>query len=215
MLNFEQREYIKVYFGSPDIRAHIDSVHAHPPNNDKFTGEIAEGIAEQVNCSCIIAIVSRDICDLNRERSKKNAAGIDEYRTAVQQIQKHINNFNSYEKSIKPYLHLAIHGMIDEYGRDFEIGTLYNKTCSVIIKNWFLHRIQTFYKRVTIDTIFPGNSSKIRHREGSHFPDSKYHRFGSNFNTFKIEISRTIREFQRENLISNLSNIIKDFNSIF
>lgn len=29
------------------------------------------------------------------------------------------------------------------------------------------------------------------------------------------KISRTIREFQRGDLISNLSNIIKDFNSTF
>ena len=113
MLDFEQREFIKVYLGSPTIRAHIDAVHAHPPNNDKFTGEIAERIAEQVNCSCNIATVSRDICDLNRERSKKNAKVIDEYRSVIQQIQRHINNLNSYEKSIRPYLHLAIHGMID------------------------------------------------------------------------------------------------------
>jgi len=215
MLNFEQREFIKVYFGTSAIRAHIDSVHAHPPNSDMFTGKIAEGIAEQVNCSCIIATVSRDICDLNRERSKKNAAGIDEYRTAVKQIQNHINNLNVNEKSTRPYMHLAIHGMKDEHGRDIEIGTLHNKTCSTNIKNWFLNRIKTFYERVTIDTIFPGNSSKILHREGSLSPDSKYHGFGSNFNTFQIEISRTIREFQREELISNLSNIIKDFDNIY
>lgn len=215
MLNFEQREFIKVYFGSPTIRAHIDSVHAHPPKNDMFTGEIAEGIAEQVNCSCIIATVSRDICDLNRERSKKNAGGIDEYRSAVQQIQKHINNLNPYGKSIKPYLHLAIHGMIDEYGQDIEIGTRHNQTCTVIVKEWLLQRIQTLYDRVRIDTIFAGNSSIIRHRKGSISPSSIYPGFGSKFNTFQIEISRTIREFQREDLISNLSNIIKDFNSIF
>jgi len=215
MLNFEQREFIKVYFGSPTIRAHIYTVHAHPPCSDKFTGEISEGRAEQVNCSCIIATVSRKKCDLNRERSKKNAEGIDEYRSAVLQIQNHINNLNSYGKSIKPYLHLAIHGMIDDYGRDIEIGTLNNKTCSANVKEWLLERIQTLYDCVTIDTIFHGNPSIIRHREGDPSPGSKYRGFGSNFNTFQIEISRTIREFQRGDLILNLSNIIKDFNSTF
>ncbi len=215
MLKFEQREYIKVYFGSPTLRAHIDAVHAHPPNNDIFTGKIAEGIAEQANCSCIIAIVSRIKCDLNRERSKKNAEGIGEYRTAIQQIQNHINNLNSYGKSIKPYLHLAIHGMSNKRSQDIEIGTLYNKTCSVDLKEWFLERIKKFYDSITINTIFPGNSSKIRHREGDPSPNSKYHGFGPNFNTFQLEISRKIREFHREELISNLSNIIKDFNSVF
>jgi len=215
MLNFEQREYIKVYFGSSTIRAHIDSVHAHPPDNDKFTGEIAEGIAEKVNCSCIIATISRNVCDLNRERSEKNAGGIDEYRIAIQQIQRHINNLNSYEKAVKPYLHLAIHGMKDNHGWDIAIGTLHNQTCSAIIKEWFMLRIQTLYDRVTIDTRFPGNSSIIRHREGNHSPRSIYPGFGSKFNTFQIEISRTVREFQRDNLISNLSNIIKEFNSSF
>jgi len=143
MLNFEQRKYIKVYFGSPTIRARIDSVHANPPDNDKFTGEIAEGIAEKVKCSCIIATTSCNVCDLNREKSEKNAEGIDEYRIAIQQIQRHINNLNSYEKADKPYLHLAIHRMRDKHSWDIVIGALHNQTCSAIVKDWFMQRIQT------------------------------------------------------------------------
>ncbi len=112
-------------------------------------------------------------------------------------------------------MHLAIHGMKDKHGWDIVIGTLHNQTCSAIVKEWFMQRIQTLYDRITIDTMLPGNSSKIRHREGNHSPSSIYPGFGLKFSTFQIEISRTIREFQRDNLISNLSNIIKDFNLFF
>ncbi|KKN35174.1 hypothetical protein LCGC14_0786260 [marine sediment metagenome] len=215
ILPFKQMKFIKVFLGSKNIRTHIDAVHAHPPNNDKFTCEIAEKISEDVNCSCIIATISRNECDLNRERTKKNSKGIDEYRTVIQLIQKHINNLNSNGKSIRPYLHLAIHGMVDDYARDIEIGTLHNQTCSVNIEDWFLESIRNFYENVTINSIFPGNSSKINHRKGCFILGSNYPGFGSNFNTIQIEISRKIREFQREELISNLSSLIKEFNRIF
>jgi len=47
--------------GSKKIRSHIDALHAYSPKADEFTGDIVEGVVNKINCSGIIAIVSRTI----------------------------------------------------------------------------------------------------------------------------------------------------------
>ena len=90
MVNFTEKKFIKFYLGCKEIYSHIDAVHAHPPNADEFTGDIAEGVVNRINCSGIIAIVSRTIADLNRPRNSNNKEAIDEYRQTIREILKYI-----------------------------------------------------------------------------------------------------------------------------
>jgi len=73
----EEKKFIKFHLGSKEIRSHIDAVHAHPPNADELTGDIVEGVVNRINCSGIIAIVSRTIFDLKRTRNINNKESID------------------------------------------------------------------------------------------------------------------------------------------
>lgn len=215
MVNFVNKKFIKFYMGSKNIRSHIDAVHACPPKADEFTGDIVEGVVNKINCSGIIAIISRTIVDLNRPRNINNKEGIDEYRQTIRENLEHIGNLDENGKLSRPYLHLAIHGMKDKRKGDIEIGTLYGKTCSPEVKKWFVSEIKRHFKRVQIDERFPGDSSKPVHRCGDQTSDLNYLGYGNNFTTFQIEISRILRENHQKELINMFSDIIIHFNEKF
>ena len=201
--------------GSKNIRSHIDAVHAYPPKADEFTGDIVEGVVNKINCSGIITIVSRTIVDLNRPRNINNKEGIDEYRQTIREILEHIGNLDGNRKSSKPYLHLALHGMKDKWNIDIEIGKLHGKTCSPEVKEWFVSEIKKHFGRVQIDGRFPGDFSKPVHRCGDQTSDPNYLGYGNNFNTFQIEINRTLREEKQKYLIDTFSDIILKYNNEF
>lgn len=215
MEKFTEKKYIKFYLGSKDIRSHIDAIHAALPCSDKFTDDIVEGVANKINCSGIIAIVSRTIVDLNRPRNSNNKEGIDEYRQTIREILGHIGNLDGNGKLSRPYLHLAFHGMKDKWNVDIEIGTLYGKTCSPEVKKWFVSEIKKHFRRVQIDGRFCGDPSKPAHRCGDKIGDTEYLGYGKNFNTIQIEISRTLREKNQKKLIGIFSNIILKYNREF
>ena len=215
MANFTSKKFIKFYMGSKKIRSHIDAVHACPPKADEFTGDIVEGVVNKINCSGIIAIVSRTIVDLNRPRNSNNEEGIDEYRQTIREILGHIGNLDGNGKLSRPHLHLALHGMKDKWNVDIEIGTQHGKTCSPEVKEWFVSEIKKHFRRVQIDGRFPGDSSKPVHRCGDQASDLNYLGYGNNFNTFQVEISRMLREKNQKELIDIFSNIILKYNSEF
>jgi hypothetical protein len=215
MKHFRERKFIKFYLGNIEIRSHIDALHACPPKPDKFTGDIVEGVSYKINCSGIIAIVSRTVADLNRPPNNKNKEAINEYRQTIKEILVHTGNLEKDGKLTRPYLHLAIHGMKDKWGSDIEIGTLNNKTCSPEVKKWFVSEIKKRIKKSQIDKNFPGDISKSFHRHGDQTGVLSYIGYGTNFNTFQIEISRTLRENYRKGLIGIFSDIILRFNEQF
>lgn len=151
MDNFTEKKFIKFYLGNKEIRLHIDAVHACPPKADELTGDIVEGVVNKINCSGIIAIVSRIIVDLNRPRNRNNKESIDEYRQTIREILIHTDNLDENVKLTRPYLHLAIHGMKDKWDNDIEIGTLYGKTCSPEVKSWFVNGIKKHIKKCQTD----------------------------------------------------------------
>ena len=215
MVNFKEKEFVKFYLGSKEIYSHIDAVHAHPQNADEFTGGIVEGVVKGINCSGIIAIVSRTIADLNRPRNGNNKEAIDEYRQTIREILEHIDNLDGNGKLRRPYLHLAIHGMDDKWNADIEIGTRHGETCSQDVKDWFVNEIETRIKKAQTDRRLPGDPSKSVHRCGDQISDLNYSGYGNNFNTFQIEISRTLREHHRAELINMFSDIIIRFKEEF
>jgi len=221
MVNFTEKKFIKVYLGNKEIHSHIDAVHACPPNADVFTGDIVEGVVNKIKCSGIIAIIYRKKADLNRPRNINNKEAIDEYRQTIRKNLKHIEILDENGKLLKPYLHLAIHGMKNRQNVDIEIGTRYGKTCSPEVRKWFVNeivnKIEKYIekKKVQVDGRFPGDPSKSVHRCGDQTSDLNYLGYGTNFNTFQIEISRTLREKHQTELIKIFSDIIMKFNEEF
>jgi hypothetical protein len=209
MANFIEKKFIKYYLGSKEIRSHIDAVHAYPPKADEFTGDIVKGVVNKINCSGIIAIVSRTIADLNRPRNSNNKEAIDEYRQTIREILEHTNALDENGRLSRPYLHLAIHSMRDR-DKEIEIGTLHGKTCSPEVREWFVNEIKKRVKKVQIDRRFPGDSSKSVHRCGDQTSDLNYSGYGNN-----LEISRTLRENHQKELINIFSDIIIHFNEGF
>jgi|UniRef100_A0A7C6AAG1 hypothetical protein len=214
MVNFNWKNFLKFYLGNKEIRSHLDALHAYPPDADEHTGEIVEGIINKTNCSGIIAIVSRRWIDLNRPRNEKNCEAIDEYRRTVQEILVHTNTFDKNGKLLNPHLHLDIHGMWG-CSADIEIGTLHNKTCSIEVKEWLINEIKKYFIKVKVDERFSGDPSKSVLRWGEQIGDYNYSGWGENFNTFQIEISRTLRKNHPKKLINMFSDIIIQFNDKF
>jgi len=211
MKNFVTRKFVKFYLGRKNIYSHIDAVHACPPRHDKFTGEIVEGIVKEINCSAIIAVVSRTKADINRPRNDKNCEAIDEYRDSIRQILKHLDILDKDGKLSHPYLHLAIHGMKDEYNKDIEIGTRYGDACSENVKNWVVEEIKKSFITVGIDRKFSGNKSKSVHRLGDLKEIHNYPGYGINFNTVQLELSLNSRKNHRNKIINILSELILNF----
>ncbi|MCK5291709.1 MAG: hypothetical protein KAR39_06810 [Thermoplasmata archaeon] len=206
---------MKFRSGSNTIHAHVDAVHAAPPRHDKYAGQIADAIAKMAGCSVIVATVSRDIADLNRPPNESNQEAIKEYRRAIRLILEHLGNLDVNGKAARPYLHLAIHGMADTGDGDIEIGTRFGETCSENIKDWLVNRIDSWGEEVQVDRRFPGNPSKSFHRCGDSRSDLEYLGYGDNFNTFQVEIGRTLREKYRRKLINRFAEIVVDFNDTF
>jgi hypothetical protein len=201
MANFIEKEYIKYHLGRSEIRAHIDAVHAHPPKNDLYTGEIVRGVVNRIGSSGIIATISRNIADLNRPRCLENAAAIDEYRQVIREILEHIDILNEGGKCRQPYLHLAIHGMRNAYNRDIEVGTRHGQTCSLGVRDWLVKEIKKQGIEVCLEGILSGDSSKSHHRST----------YGINFNTIQIEISYRLRAQKRDHVIRLLCKIVMRF----
>jgi hypothetical protein len=216
MINYQWKNFIKFYLGDSEIRAHLDALHACPPGADEHTGEIVEGVINRINCSGIIAIVSRRQMDLNRPRNENNKDAVDEYRRTVREILQNTRQLDNNGKLLKSYLHLDIHGMWDtEQNDDIEIGTISGKTCSAGVRQWLVTEMQKHFKQIQIDGRFSGDPSKAVLRWGDQTRDANYPGFGENFNTFQIEISRTLRKKHRNKLIKIFSDLIIQFNEKF
>jgi len=217
MVFFKQKDFLKIHLGEKGIRSHIDALHAQPPCSDKFTGDIVEGVVSQINCSGIVATVSRKEIDLNRPRNGHNKDAIDEYRQAIRDILSHIGVLEDNGKLSRPYLHIAIHGLSNKWEKDIIIGTKFGQTCSEDVKSWLVGKFkeEKYIKRLCVDEIYPGDSSKSVHRCGDKTSDHSYFGYGENFNTFQIEISRTLREKHQTELIALFCKLIKDFKKRF
>lgn len=213
MVDFKHKNYIKYHMGDNTIYSHIDAVHAVSPGADELTDEIVEGVVEKINCSGIISTVSRKKADLNRPRCEKNKDAVDEYRQTIREILDHLGIVNEKGKLIKPYLHLAIHGMANREEKDIEIGTRFGRTCDPLVRDWFEEALSKKIDcKIVVDKEFIGDISLTAHRIGD---SSGYSGYGNLYNAIQVEISRTLREKSRQELIKAFSDIILEFNSKF
>ena len=215
MMSYTVWKFVKFRLGGNTMRAHVDAVHGASPGHDKYTGQIADAIARKAGCSVIVATVSRDMADLNRPPNESNEEAIKEYRRAIRLILEQLSNLDDNGKAARPYLHLAIHGMADTENSNIEIGTRHGETCSKDVKDWFVRKVKSRVRRSQVDGRLPGDPSKSFHRHGDSTSSLNYLGYGDNFNTFQIELCRTLRDDYRKELIDVFANIIMDFNDTF
>ncbi len=208
MTTFKKGKYIAYYLGNPNINCHIDAVHSKRPREDFNTKKLVAEIIKNTDCSGIYALISRIEMDLNRPLDESNELAILEYREAILSILKHIKILDNSNKVIKPYLHLALHGMRNYAHKEIEIGTRYNQTCSNEIFIWFKKKleeicIEVFNKdlKIAYNKKLIGNISKKVHREN----------YGNLFNTIQIEINKTLRTDYFSKTSEVLSKIVKSF----
>jgi len=106
-------KFVKYEILSTETNIILDAPHSKPPIADKFTDIIAKEVAKFLNVSYIISNVSREVeADLNRDENYKLPLQKDARREYIKVL--------SYikERIKKPLLHVAIHGIKDNYGYD-------------------------------------------------------------------------------------------------
>jgi len=108
---WHQDTFLKWRPGDSSSRILIDAVHAARPRADAFTGRIADFAAGKLGAHCIVATTSRNVADLNRPRTPKNAAAIDEYRNVIHELLKNAKLLDNAGGLRHPFLHIAVHGM--------------------------------------------------------------------------------------------------------
>ena len=208
MIIFRDGKYVAYYLGNPNIHCHVDAVHSKSPKEDINTKELVIAIIKNTNCSGIYALISREYMDLNRPLNESNKPAIFEYRTAIFSILNHLKILENSKKLIKPYLHLALHGMKNNALKEIEVGTRNNETCSDGIFIWFRKNLEEISKdmfnrdlKIVYNEKLKGNISKNVHRNN----------YGSLFNTIQIEINRTLRTKYFSKIVEILSKIINKF----
>ena len=123
----------------------------------------------------------------------------------------HLNIIDTNGTLSKPYLHLAIHGMKDEYNNDIEIGTRCGVTCAENVREWLVEGLKESINSVAIDKNFIGDPSKSVHRLGDLKEAHNYPGYGVNFNTIQLEINLNLRRNHRGEIIKILSELILNF----
>lgn len=211
--------FIKYAFGNQ--YCHVDAVHAASPRADRFTDEIVAGIMTKTGCAGIIGTVSRTIADLNRPPGQGNDEAVWEYRDVISQFLYSLGLLAPGSSSLaRPYLHVGIHGMKDQlHGPlSIEVGTIYGKTCSVKVRKWFGETLKSRMQevipgtKIVFDKHWVGNQSLAAHRWGE---GRRYVGYGKNYNAFQVEISRTLREHYRQEVITVLADVVGEFSDMF
>lgn len=152
---------------------------------------------------------------MNRPRNNESREAIDEYRLTIRQILKHLDILEKDGNLKRPYLHLAIHGMKNDWNKEIEIGTRFGKSCSKPVRHWFINELKKRVDSIGVDNMFPGDLSKTVHRLGDKVSDRTYLGYGNNFNTLQVELSLSSRQNHQREIIIILSDLILNFSEEF
>jgi hypothetical protein len=219
-IRFVSLNNIKYHEGNGFVCCHTDALHAMPPEADLYTDSIVVKLIALTGCAGIIGTVSRKTADLNRIPSVANEAAWKEYKEALSGFLRRLDILDTDDHRLtKPYLHLAIHGMKDQYYGPYaiEIGTRYGKSCSPNVREWLCNTLAAKAKiakipelTIVIDRNFPGDKSLGTHRLGDDKGDPGY---GDNFHSFQVEIARTLRQYYRAQIAALFASVILEFQS--
>lgn len=234
-MQFEQGRFLKYVYGN--LCCHVDAVHAKKPTLveaggdpkrtklwDIYTGDIVSEIAA-CGCTGMIATVSRLAADLNRgpeHEAPLQKDALREYREVIRHNLERTCILGQNGELICPYLHLAVHGIgNNRWGKKaIEVGTRQgysDQTCSEDVLRWFLNTLGS-----RLDDAVPGveivsNERFIGHQSFAHHRCGcpGYRGYGPNYNAVQLEISYTLRNEHREELVAVLSELVQEFHKSF
>lgn len=201
----------------------IDAVHAVEPSSDGCVGLIAEMARKRLGCHVIISTISREVMDLNRPRSEKNARGVDAYRLTLQSMLQSAGALDADGLAVAPILHLAVHGMKDR-GWALEVGTspIGDGACSTSCRRWMWEHTQSWCDEneipgvplddIVLNGMFSGDPSTTCHRHGDELHD--YLGYGPNYHHFQLEFAACWREHHQERAVDYLQSLVESFESI-
>lgn len=233
-MEYEQGRFLKYSYGN--LCCHLDAVHATRPSFDEAAGVVggtkrwdiytAELISGAAACGCtgIIATVSRLSADLNRgpeHQAPFQKEALQEYRQVIRNNLGRLSILSDRGRLVRPYLHLAIHGMGDHWwGKNaIELGNrrgCSDQTCSGNIFHWFLFSLKNKLDdrlpgvRIVSNRHFTGDPSLAYHRYGY----CDYRGYGQHYNAIQLEISYTLRRDYRGELVAVLVEIAREFHQL-
>ena len=195
---FVEKKFVRFLNNKSNIL--LDAPHAQPPGREFYTDEIAEKVATENESNCIISKISRTKADLNRSIDY-NLPYQQEARTEYIKVLKKL--YENRKHKDKPYLHLTIHGMKDDYEADIEIGTVFDRVCSPQIRRQFVKAFREnllsegLNPVIKVNNIFYGDSSLTEIK------------IDDNYNIIQIEFSKTLRQNYRREIINALTKTLK------
>ncbi len=182
-----------------------------------MTAPMAHYIGYLLKSPTILALHSRNYCDLNRRATaQKTVDGV--LNTQIQKAAKKeytsiltaiLNEYTTLGVLNRPVLILSIHGMKDRLNRGIDIGSGMGKSANLEVAGWFQNALsqallkQGIKTKIHLDDGFTGaNQLKILRKP-------EY--FGSNLHILQIEISRDLRINYFFQLTLILAQILKNF----
>jgi hypothetical protein len=206
-------ELVRYRCGNPDIPVIVEALHAQPPRDDRFTGEIVEALSEGKDIGAIICNVSRDLVDLNRPVGSNCPA---EARLDYDNVIANILEDCSYDSG--PFLLLSVHGCLNSSDCDhsFFLGTYHGKSCRPEVQDWIIEYLNdkaSGYLDIPSSEIEISDSNpKYTGLPNLEIFPAKY---GPDFNSVQLEISQTLREEYRSQLIELLGSLSIGFSHTF
>ena len=194
---FVEKKFVRFLNNKSNIL--LDAPHAQPPGREFYTDEIAKKVARENELNCIISKVSRIEADLNRSIDY-NLPYQQEARTEYIEAVKKL--YESRKHKDRPYLHLTIHGMKDDYEADIEIGTVFDRICSPRIRRQFMEafRENLFSEGlnpvIKVNNMFYGDLSLTEIK------------IDNNYNIIQIELSKILRQNFRKEIVNALSETL-------
>ncbi len=219
-MEFVSKSYVKFRPGSGNPYVLVDALHAVGRRAEVFTDELAAKVSEETDCHCIIATVPREKADLNRYPNRSNCSAVEEYRHTIRGILGSSGLLRADGKLRAPFLHLSLHGMLDRYPRDIELGTVFGESCSEELLKWLVRCFRNWASSleradktpvIETNTHWYGEPVIAVHRMGDEAWG--YQGYGERFNTVQIELAHWLRTGFQKELIELLSGVAVDFGS--
>ncbi|MCP4229788.1 MAG: N-formylglutamate amidohydrolase [bacterium] len=206
-------EIIRYRVGESGLPVIVEALHAQPPRDDRYTGDIITGISEDHGFNAIICNVSRDLVDMNRPvGSNCPAEARRDYEKAVAEILEKCGYVD------RPFLLLSVHGCLNpsDSEHSFYVGTYHGHSCIPEVQEWLMSYL-TDEASGSLD--IPSSEIEVSDDNPKYvglpnltiFPD----RYGLDFSVIQLEISQTLRKKYRPQLIELLGSLGRRFSRTF
>lgn len=217
-MNFIRWKFLRLLEATKNRCVLIDALHASPESHKRefYTDEIAEQVAEETGCHCIIAERPREEMDLNQFPREKSWPAHKQYRDTIHYLLDKENLLNSDGRVKFPFLHLSLHGMMNDHSKDVELGTNFGNSCSRDILDWTFGRFQNWADSFPVDNPKPVIMANDENEALYGHPVIAVHRqkYGHNYNAIQVELAHWIRENHRDSLVELLKRMVREFSQV-